>query len=477
MTKIPVTNTHRVCPLTQTLFSKAKRQGIFDAESLHNSKMKKTSTPLGYCFLFFILIFVHEIQAQNAGIGTLTPDYKLHIASNTSNLFKLDNTTTLNAGVMDEMYFKTGLLYTGAIKTIGNSNNTARLGFFTYATTISSSLLERMSILDGGNIGIGTNTPGYLLDVNGRMRVRNGGGTAGIYFMDAANANNRGFIGLEDDNTIGLYGGNGAGWALEMNTANGNVDFSGDVSIISPLYVVNSGSYTASFSNNSGDDYPAVLATANNVSGKGTGVQAEGGEVGVTGIANKSGGTGHHYGLQGYGQNGPANNYGVYASGSGGNNAYGIYATASNGTTNWGGYFSGSVYSTGTYQGSDRKLKNDIRPLNNAIQMIKALKPSTYEYKTTEYKQMELPEGQQYGLIADEVKQVFPTMVKTAVQPAKYENDDRNRGRKVSDEVSFEAVNYTAMIPVLIAAMQEQQAMIDGQQKRIEELEARIGKQ
>ena len=87
---------------------------------------------------------------------------------------------------------------------------------------------------------------------------------------------------------------------------------------------------------------------------------------------------------------------------------------------------------------------------------------------------MELPEGRQYGLIADEIKQVFPSMVKQAVQPAKYENDDRSNGRLVAEEVSFEAVNYTAMIPVLIAAIQEQQMMIEAQQRKIEELEAKI---
>jgi len=439
--------------------------------------MKKIYTSLCSFFLLINLILVHQIHAQNVGIGTLTPDFKLHVSSNTSPLLKLENTTTLNTGIMDEMFFKTGLLYSGAIKTIGNSTVTARLGFFTYATTISSALLERMSIMDGGNIGIGTTTPAYLLDVNGRMRVRNGGGTAGIYFMDAANANNRAFIGMQDDNTVGLFGSNGGGWALKMDTGSGDVDFSGTVSVFAPLYVTNSGSYAGSFSNYSGDDDPAVLATADNVSGNGTGVKGSGGEIGVYGIANKGGGSGHHYGLQGYGQNGPGNNYGVYASGAGGNNAYGIYATAYNGTNNWGGYFSGSVYTTGSYQGSDRKLKNDIRPLDHAIQLIKELKPSTYVYKTAEYKQMELPDGQQYGLIADEVKQVFPSMVKTAIQPAMYENDDRTKGKILAEEVSFEAVNYTAMIPVLIAAMQEQQAMIDAQQKRIEELEAKTGKQ
>jgi hypothetical protein len=415
--------------------------------------MKKTSTPLYNFFLLLGLLIVVETNAQDVGIGTQTPDHKLHISSNTSTLLKLDNTSLLSTGVMSDLYFKTGQHYTGAIKTIGNGTVTARLGLFTYATTNPTALLERMSIMDDGKVGIGTNTPGFLLDVNGRVRVRHSpSNTAGVVFMDAANANNSGFVGMKSDSEVGFYGFDGGGWGLTMNTS------TGDVSILGSQLYVTSGEpfYTASFTNTSGNGHPAVLAQADNVAGVGVGVHSEGGETGIYAIANQAGGTNHRYGIECYGQNGSANNYGIYASGAGGNNAYGIYATAFNGTTNWGGYFSGSVYTTGSYQGSDRKLKSDVRPLDNAIQLIQALKPSTYLYKSGEYEQMALPEGQQYGLIADEVKQVFPSMVKTALQPAKYENDDRSNGRMLAEEVSFEAVNYTAMIPVLIAAMQEQ---------------------
>jgi hypothetical protein len=412
-----------------------------------------------------------ETQAQNVGIGVLSPDQKLHIASTTSALLKLENTTSLNAGIMSEMYFKTGTYHTGAIKTIGNGTVLARLGFFTFAAVSSSNLIERMSIMDNGRIGIGTNDPGYLLDVNGRMRVRNGSGTAGIYFMDAANSVNRGFVGMFNDNTIGLYGENGGGWGLKMSTNTGNVEFSSLVSILAPLYISTSGSYGASISTTG--DNPAVKAESDNVAGTGTGVEALGGEIGAYCSATV-GGAGNRYGIECYGQNGVATNYGIRASGAGGSTAYGIFATAFNATTNWAGYFSGNVFSTGTYQGSDRKLKSNIQPVQNSIQMIKALKPSTYIYKTSEFGEMQLPEGQQYGLVADEVKQMFPSLVKQAVQPAYYENDDHKSGRLLSEEVTFEAVNYTGLIPVLIAAMQEQQAMIEAQKKSIEELEAKL---
>jgi hypothetical protein len=74
---------------------------------------------------------------------------------------------------------------------------------------------------------------------------------------------------------------------------------------------------------------------------------------------------------------------------------------------------------------------------------------------------MNLPEGLQYGLIADEVQPVIPGIIKKAIQPAQYENHDDQNGRRLSDRVEFNAVNYTGLIPVLIAAVKEQQAMIE----------------
>jgi hypothetical protein len=96
--------------------------------------MKKIFTPLCIATLLMVL-FVSETNAQNVGIGAPNPDYKLHVAGNTSSLFKLDNTASLNTGTMSEMYFKNGTHYTGAIKSIGTGTVTARLGFFTYAAT------------------------------------------------------------------------------------------------------------------------------------------------------------------------------------------------------------------------------------------------------------------------------------------------------------------------------------------------------
>ncbi|MBK5285900.1 MAG: tail fiber domain-containing protein [Bacteroidia bacterium] len=144
---------------------------------------------------------------------------------------------------------------------------------------------------------------------------------------------------------------------------------------------------------------------------------------GVVGTA--AGGT-NAYGLYGDASYG-STSYGVYAKAWFGSTNYGIYAAASNGSINWAGYFSGDVHVNGTFTSSDRKLKNDIRPLSGALGIIQQLKPSVYTFKTNEYKQMNLPEGLQYGLIADEVQKVIPGAVKTAVQPEEYENNESQK--------------------------------------------------
>jgi len=405
--------------------------------------MKKILTPIFYFFLMMVLGLVTETSAQKVGIGTTSPDHKLHIASNTSTLLKLENTTGLNTGIMSEMYFKTGAHYTGAIKTIGYSTVAARLGFYTYAVTSPGSLIERMSILDNGYVGIGTNNPGYLLDVNGRMRVRhNGNNTAGILFMESQNTQNRFFVGMKDDNTMGIYGYHEGVWGLTYNQQWRQVN------VNTVLVVTN-------------DDDP----------GYGDGIVAKGGRVGVDGDAYGVG-SGDRYGVAGRGGGGIEENFGVAGLAIGGAQAYGIYGNAIEGSTNWAGYFKGNIYSTGSYQGSDRKLKSDIQPLTNAIQLIQALKPSTYLFKTDEFAQMNLPQGEQYGLIADEVKQVFPSLVIQTISPTQFENNDPGSEKVVEEAVSFEAVNYTAMIPVLIAAVQEQQAMIKELKMKINELKA-----
>lgn len=100
--------------------------------------------------------------------------------------------------------------------------------FYSGESPLASS--ELMRVTGAGNVGIGGISPLYRLDLNGRMRIRSGGNlasSAGIWLNNSDNSNVAAFIGMQNDNTVGVYG-NGSGWALGVNTDNGALTVNGN---------------------------------------------------------------------------------------------------------------------------------------------------------------------------------------------------------------------------------------------------------
>jgi hypothetical protein len=205
--------------------------------------------------------------------------------------------------------------------------------------------------------------------------------------------------------------------------------------------------------------------------GFGIGIQAFGGTTGISGEAQGGSYQGAVYGVigRGVGAAGVGTRYGVYGYALGGATNYAVYGSSSAGTNNYAGFFAGDVYVGTLFQSSDRKLKTDINPLKNSLEQLMQLKPSTYKYKNTEYSQMALSDTKQMGLIADEVKQVFPELVKEQLQPAEY---DKEGTKVIRPEVKFDGINYIGFVPMLIASIQEQQKTIQDQQETILDLNA-----
>lgn len=325
----------------------------------------------------------------NVGIGGTTSAYRLHVLGFPNDkLLQLENTDILDNGIYNTIMFQTGGQYTGAIKTIGESTNTASLGFYTGTSGVETAVARRMTIANNGNVGIGVFAPLYKLHIN-----------------SPNNAANAFFVSSTD--------------------LGGSLNATGEIA--------------SDFGSNfAGGEFRAYANSTKNA-------------LGVYGFASSS-------------QAGSA--YGVYggASRSGGTGA--TYA----------GYFQGILAYTGSFiNASDATLKTNIKPFENALNSINKLKIKQYEFTADSKKTMTTAEGEHIGVLAQELQQVFPTLVSKQVQPI-FENvkDEKgNENRTQTGTKEYLGVNYMELIPVLIKGMQEQQIMIEELKKKIAMLEAK----
>jgi hypothetical protein len=220
-------------------------------------------------------------------------------------------------------------------------------------------------------------------------------------------------------------------------------------------------------------DQIGVFASSLNSAGFGFGLYGEGGFRGVYGEGRGGSATFGAYGVYGIATGNAGDRYGVYGIAYEGNNGYGVYgATRFVTAFSAAGYFDGAVWAASYNTISDRKFKSDITVLEHTLGQVMKLRPTAYQFNTTAFQGMNLPQGRQIGLIADEVKQVFPELVQQAVHPAQYDNDTKTQ---ISPEVKYEGVNYQGLIPVLVASIQEQQQQIEKQQQQNDALKAEVG--
>lgn len=113
-------------------------------------------------------------------------------------------------------------------------------------------------------------------------------------------------------------------------------------------------------------------------------------------------------------------------------------------------YVAGNIaYNGSLTQISDRRLKENIEPLDNCLDAVLALNPVRYNFKG-------IPDQDEIGLIAQEVQQIVPEVVHQA------------------DDGKYLGVAYQNLVSTLIGAVQELSEKLDSQQNHIEYLEQRL---
>ncbi|PHR49618.1 MAG: hypothetical protein COA32_00375 [Fluviicola sp.] len=131
-----------------------------------------------------------------------------------------------------------------------------------------------------------------------------------------------------------------------------------------------------------------------------------------------------------------------------------------NAAENYAGFFNGDVFVNGTLtQASDENLKSNIQNIQgtDALNIIRNLNPVSFEYDNSINERMMLPDGIQYGFVAQDVEQVLPAIVHTTTLPAEFDS----LGNEISPAFEFLSLESQDLIPLLLAAAQEQSQTVD----------------
>lgn len=114
---------------------------------------------------------------------------------------------------------------------------------------------------------------------------------------------------------------------------------------------------------------------------------------------------------------------------------------------------------------NEQELKVNVADISSATSKLMSIKPVTFEYDLKKYNNLKFPAGTQYGFMADKLKPEFPDLVNE--QAKSY-----SAGKNAVKIAKYDEVQNEKLIPVLVAALQEQQEMIISLKKEMEDMKA-----
>jgi len=333
-------------------------------------------------------------------------------------------------GSLSTLTVGAGTVSLPSITTTGDTNTGI---FFPAADTIAFTEggAEAMRIDSSGNVGIGTASPSYKLDVNGISQVSGlrQSFQTGLYEVDGALSN------YSSNNGVYLNG-NATGWS----------QLSGDGTRSTFVRVWGSGASPANFIafNTAGSERGRFDSSGNLCINQTSATSLS--KLNVTGTSGQSI-------IISMVRPGEANSF------LGCDNAAPFRVWDSASTNRFAVTSAGSCQNTtGSYGAiSDAKLKENIVDATPKLDDLMKVKVRNYGLKAEENSKF-------IGFIAQELREVFPSIIE--------ENLDEDENGKKNGEVTL-SVKTTVLIPILVKAIQEQQAIITDLKSRITALESK----
>ncbi len=315
----------------------------------------------------------------------------------------------------------------------GTGEDSGDLRFFT--TPSSGSLTQRMKIDTDGNVGIGTTSPSARLNVsNGNLRVDRGSSNNNTTRILEIGGAQSGFINpyAQIDFLNFDQGDSGTDYtAASIRSNNAGAIVSGDLSfwttptsgVLTEVMTIDEDGKVGLNKTN-----PSVRLDIvdNNIIGAVAKIDNTAMNENSVGLIIECGSIVN-----------PLNDFIQFLDGSGDL----IGRLAGNG-----------VNGIQLYTNSDLRLKDNIHLFSAGLDLINALSPVKYEMKTN-------PGKEEIGFIAQEMYEIFPQAVSGTPD------------QDISDPMG---VDYSRLTPVLVSAIKEQQEIIEGQDKKIENLQEQI---
>ena len=115
----------------------------------------------------------------------------------------------------------------------------------------------------------------------------------------------------------------------------------------------------------------------------------------------------------------------------------------------------GVLWASGSQLASDRRYKKDIRTIKDALNIVLSLRGVRYQFRTDEFPDKHFAGENDIGVIAQEVEEYLPELVKT-------------------DKDGYRSVSYSKLTPVLVEAIKELQGELEARDRRLTSLEDKV---